>query len=96
MVLVRKTNDKWRICVDFTNLNKACLKDSYPLPSVDSLVDSALGCRLLSSLDTFSGYNQIQMHPNDEDKIAFMTEHASYCYKVMPFGLKTLALPISA
>jgi len=64
--------------MDFTDLNKACPKDSYPLPSIDSLVDSASGCRLLSFLDAFSGYNQIQMHPNDEDKTAFMMEHASY------------------
>jgi len=88
VVLVRKTNDKWRMCVDFTDLNNACPKDSYPLPRIDSLVDSASGCRLLSFLDAFSGYNQIWMHPNDEVKIGFMTEHASYCYKVMPFGLK--------
>ena len=76
------------MCVDFTNLNKACPKDSYPLPSIDSLVDSASGCRMLSFLKAFSGYNQIRMHPRDESKNAFMAEFASYCYKVMPFGLK--------
>ena len=90
MVLSQKTKDKWRMCVDFTDLNKACPKDSYPLSSIDSLVDSASGCRLLSFLDALSGYNQIRMHPNDENKIAFMTELASYCYKVIPFGLKTV------
>jgi len=57
MVLVQKTNEKWRMCVDFTDLNKACPKDSYPLPSIGSLVDSASGCRLLSFLDAFSRYN---------------------------------------
>ena len=72
VVLVRKANCKWRMCVDFTDLNKACPKDSYPLPSIDSLVGSALGCRLLSFLDAISGYNQIRMHPNDENKTAFM------------------------
>ncbi|XP_068504573.1 uncharacterized protein [Phaseolus vulgaris] len=76
------------MCVDFTNLNKACPKDSYPLPSIDALVDSASGCRLLSFLDAFSGYNQIMMHPRDECKTAFMTELSCFCYKVMPFGLK--------
>ena len=76
------------MCVDFTDLNKACSKDSYPLPSVDVLVDSASGCRLLSFLDAFSGYNQIIMHPRDECKTAFMTEFPCYCYKVMPFRLK--------
>jgi len=88
VVLVKKANGKWRMCVDFTNLNKACPKDSYPLPSIDALVDSASGCNILSFLDTFSGYNQIKMHPRDESKIAFMMETSSYCYKVMPFGLK--------
>lgn len=92
MVLVQKANEKWRMCVDFTNLNKACPKDSYPLSSIDSLVNSASGWRLLSFLDAFSGYNQIRMHPNDESKTAFMAEFASYYYKVMPFALKTLVL----
>jgi len=88
VVLVKKANGKWRMCVDFTDLNKACPKDSYPLPSIDALVDSASGCKMLSFLDAFSGYNQIKMHPRDESKTVFMTETCSYCYKVMPFGLK--------
>jgi len=81
-------NGKWRMCIDFTDLNKACPKDSYPLPSIDALVDNASGCKMLSFLDAFSGYNQIKMHPRDESKTTFMTETCSYCYKVMPFGLK--------
>jgi len=88
VVLVKKSSGKWRMCIDFTDLNKACLKDSYPLPSIDALVDSASGCKLLSFLDAFSGYNQIKVHPMDEEKTAFMTERSCYCYKVMPFGLK--------
>jgi len=88
VVLVKKANGKWRMCVDFMDLNKACPKDSYPLPNIDALVDSASGCEMLSFLDAFSGYNQIKMHPRDEGKIAFMTETCSYCYKVMPFRLK--------
>jgi len=88
VVLVKKANGKWRMCVDFTDLNKACPKDSYPLPSIDALVDSTSGCNVLSFLDAFSGYNQIKMHPRDESKTAFMTETSSYYYKVMPFGLK--------
>jgi len=62
VVLVKKANGKWRMCVDFTDLNKECPKDSYPLPSIDALVDSSSGCRMLSFLDSFSGYNQIKMH----------------------------------
>jgi len=88
VVLVKKANGKWRMCVNFTDLNKACPKDSYPLPSIDALVDNASGCRLLSFLDAFSGYNQIMMHPRDECKTVFMTELSCYCYKAMPFGLK--------
>ena len=88
VVLVKKANGKWRMCVDFTDLNKACLKDSYPLPSIDALVDSASGCNVLSFLDAFSRYNQIKMYPRDESKTAFMTETSNYCYKVMPFGMK--------
>jgi len=88
VVMVKKSNGKWRMCVDFTDLNNACPKDSYPLPNIDALVDNASGCALLSFLDAYSGYNQIKMHSLDEDKIAFMGEMANYCYRVMPFGLK--------
>jgi len=88
VVLVKKASRKWRTCMDFTDLNKACPKDSYLLPNIDALVDSTSGCRLLSFLDAFSGYNQICMHPRDECKTTFMTELSSYYYKVMPFGLK--------
>jgi len=87
-VLVQKTNRKWRMCVDFTDLNKACPKDSYPLLSIDSLVDSASSCRLLSFLDAFLGYNHIRMHPRDENKTTFMIKLSNYFYKFMPFGLK--------
>ena len=69
------------MCVDFIDLNKACPKDSYLLPNIDALVDNASGCRLLSLLDAFLEYNQIRMHPRDENKTAFMTELSSYCYK---------------
>ena len=76
--LVKKANEKWRMCVDFTGLNKACKKDSYPLPSIYALVDSVSGCRLLNFLDAFSGYNQIMMHPRDECKTTFMIELSCY------------------
>jgi len=89
-VLVKKANGKWRMCVDFTDVNKACPKDSYPLPSIDALVDSTSGCRLLTFLDVFSGYDQIKMHPKDECKMTFMTKLSCYCYIVMPFGLKNV------
>ena len=59
--MVKKANGKWRMCVDFTDLNKACPKDSYPLPRVDVLVDSMAQHQLLSFMDAFFGYNQIKM-----------------------------------
>lgn len=61
VVLVKKNNEKWRMCIDFTNLNKACPKDSFPLPRIDALVDSTSSPALLSFMDAFSGYNQIRM-----------------------------------
>ena len=90
VVLVKKANGKWRMCIDLTDLNKACPKDSYLLPSIDSLVNSASGCLLLSFLDAFSGYNQIRMHPKDKTKTTFMAEFANYCYKVKPFWCKPI------
>ena len=65
VVMVKKANGKWRMCVDFTNLNKVCPKDSYPLPRIDQLVDSTAGHRLLSFMDAFSSYNQINMDKED-------------------------------
>nr|KYP52792.1 Transposon Ty3-I Gag-Pol polyprotein [Cajanus cajan] len=88
MVLVKKSLGKWRMCVDYTDLNKACPKDSYPLPSIDRLVDGASGHTLLSFLDAYSRYNQIMMYPPDEVYTSFITDHANFCYRVMPFGLK--------
>ena len=88
VILVKKTNGKWRMCVDFTDLNKACSKDSFPLPRIDQLVDSTARYKLLTFMDAFSGYNQIKMAKEDQEKIAFITSQGLYCYKVMPFGLK--------
>ncbi|XP_050247585.1 uncharacterized protein LOC126695025 [Quercus robur] len=88
VVLVKKANGKWRMCVDFTDLNKACPKDSFPLPRIDQLVDSTAGHKLLTFMDAFSGYNQIKMAEEDQERTAFITSQGLYCYKVMPFGLK--------
>ena len=86
--MVKKANDKWRMCVDFTDLNKACPKDSYLLQRINQLVDSIAGHRLLSFMDTFSRYNQIKMDEVDQEKTSFVTSQGLFCYKVMPFGLK--------
>ena len=73
MVIVKKANEKWRMCVDFTDLNKSCPKDSYPLPRVDVLVDSITQHQLLSFMDAFSGYNQIQIDETDQENTSFVT-----------------------
>jgi len=88
VVLVKKANGKWRMCVDYTNLNKACPRDAYPLPNIDRLVDGAAGNKVLSFLDAYSGYNQIPMATANMHKTAFITDDANYFYRVMPFGLK--------
>ena len=87
VVLVKKANDKWRMCVDYTDLNAACPKDPYPLPSIDQLIDATAGHLMLSFMDAFSGYNQIKMAPEDCEKTAFITHRGVYSYKVMPFRL---------
>ena len=72
VVMVKKANGKWRMCVDFTNLNKACPKDSYPLPRIDQLVDFTAGHKLLSFMNDFSGYNQIRMNDANQEKTSFV------------------------
>ena len=86
--MVKKANGKWRMSVDFMDLNRACLKDSYPLPRIDTLVDSTARRELISFMDAFSGYNQIKMNEDDQERTSFVTSQGLFCYKVMPFGLK--------
>ena len=76
------------MCIDYTNLNRACPKDSFPLPRIDQLVDATAGHALLSFMDAYSGYNQIFMHLEDQAHTSFITDRGLYYYKVMPFGLK--------
>ena len=86
-VVVRKANGKRRLCIDYTDINKACPKDPFPLPCIDQIVDSTAGCDLLSFLDAYSGYHQIFMTREDEEKTAFITPCGTYCFLRMPFGL---------
>ena len=66
IVFVKKNNEKWRMCVDYTDLNRACPKDAYLLPNIDRLVDNSSGYKLLSFMDEYSGYNQIPMVMSDK------------------------------
>ncbi|KAL6185045.1 hypothetical protein ACLB2K_041180 [Fragaria x ananassa] len=77
VVMVPKPNGKWRKCVDYTNLNKACLMDNFPLPRIDQLVDSTADFKMLSFLDAYSGYNQIKMHPADQAHTTFVTDNGT-------------------
>ena len=86
--MVKKPNGTWRMCVDYTNLNKASPKDEYPLLRIDQIVDSTSGCELLCFLDAYLGYHQISMCIDDEEKTAFVTPFGVYYYIKMPFGLK--------
>ncbi|KAG8480517.1 hypothetical protein CXB51_024611 [Gossypium anomalum] len=88
IVPVPKKDGKVRMCVDYRDLNKASPKDNFPLPHIDTLVDNTAGYSLFSFMDDFSGYNQIKMHPEDMEKTTFVTMWGTFCYKVMPFGLK--------
>ena len=92
VVMVKKTNGKWRMCVDFTDLNKACPKDSYPLPRIDLLMDSTTGHQLLSFMDAFSKHNQIRLDETDQEKTSFVTSQGLFYYKVMPFELKNIGV----
>ena len=74
--------------MNYTELNEACPKVSFPLPRINQIVDAATGHRILSFLDAFSEYHHIPMHPPNLKKSAFITSHGLYCYNVMPFGLK--------
>jgi hypothetical protein len=87
-ILVRKNNNEWRMCVDYTDLNKHCPKDPFGLSRIDEVVDSTAGCELLSFLDYYSGYHHIALNMDDQIKTSFITLFGAYCYMTMLFGLK--------
>ncbi|BFG35113.1 hypothetical protein CerSpe_213870 [Prunus speciosa] len=88
VVMVRKPKRSWCMCVDYTNLNCACLKDSLPLLQINQLFDATTCPELLSFMDAYYGYNQIFMHPRDQAHTSFIIDQRQYRYEVMPFGLK--------
>jgi hypothetical protein len=93
-VLVEKKKDEpaivkiWRMCVDYTNLNKACPKVPFPLPRIDQVIDSTAGYELLSFIDAYSGFHQIPLYQLDQIKTSFITPYGAYCYLTMSFGLR--------
>ncbi|CAA0807007.1 Unknown protein, partial [Striga hermonthica] len=87
-VLVKKATGLWRLCIDFSDLNQTCPKDSYLIPHIDYMVDATSGHQLMSFLDAYSGYNQIPMHPDDAEHTSFYSARGLYCYVMMTFRLK--------
>ena len=90
VVVVPKKGGEWRVCVDYTDLNEACLKDGFPLLRIDQIFDATVGHGILLFLDAFSRYQQIPMHRPDIEKTTFITPHGLYCYDVMSFDLKNV------
>ena len=88
LVLVLRKNGTWRMCIDYTDLNKACPKDPFALPRIGQIIDSTTGCELLCFLDAYCGYHQIKMALEDQEKKAFITPFGIFFYTSMPFGLK--------
>ena len=85
---MKKKTGKWRVCVDFIDLNKACPKDHFPMSRIDQLVDATVGYPWMSFLDVFQGYHQLLLALDDQEKTTFVTPIGNYHYKVMHFGLK--------
>jgi hypothetical protein len=94
-VPVKKKNRKWRMCADFTDLNKACKKDDFPLERVDKIVNDAASSEMLSLLDMFSGYHQIRVRREDEEKTSFITHFGTFCFVRMLEGLKNAGCTFS-
>jgi hypothetical protein len=87
-VMVKKKNDKWGICTYFTDLNKCCPKDDFPLTRIDKVVDSVAGCEIMTLLDCFSRYHQIWLHKEEKEKTSFIIPFNTYCYLRLAEGLK--------
>ena len=87
LVPVRKKSGEIRLCVDFRNLNQVSLKDNYPLPKMDDILQRVVGSQRMSMLDSFSGYNQVVVHLNDQEMTTFITPWGTFMYAKMPFGL---------
>ena len=90
LVPIDKKQGTIRVCTNFRDLNKACPKDNYPMPFIDQIIDACVGSELFSFMYGFSGYNQIQIKPEDQHKIDFICPWGTFAYNKMPFGLKNV------
>jgi hypothetical protein len=90
IVMVKKKNGKWWMCTDFTDLNKCCSKDDFPLSRIDKIFNSVVASEMMAFLDYFSGYHQIWLHTEDEEKTSFITMFGTYCYLRMLEGLRNV------
>ena len=88
--MVKKANGKWKICINYKDLNKACSKNNSFLSRIDQLINATSNHKLLNFIDAFSSYNQIQIAPEDEENIIFIIERCLYCYKMISFDLKNI------
>ena len=90
VVHVNKKQGTIRVCIDFRDLNKDCPKDNFPTPHIDQIIDNCVESVIFSFMDGFSGYNQIEILPTNQHKMAFIFPRGTFAYRKLPFGLKNV------